>query len=532
MLYIDKEGFFVELIKKNIHMNKLKSKCYAQLTLDDDFNVPDIKPDIDRIVKEQGNITVMEVKPLNGKLMIKGELNFNLLYVSSEDSRPVHNIIGKLPFDEVVNMDEACATNNISVKCDLEDLSANLINSRKISVKSLLGFSCYAEDVYDEEAAIGIEDKGTTEYLTNRLAITQIAVNKKDTYRIKDEIILPSGKPNIFEVLYNELELRNVETRLSDNKISIKGDILVFLLYTSDDEEQPIQYYETESPFSGVIDCNGCDENMISDICINILSKSLEAKEDSDGESRVVDLEVVLELDVKAYQEEEIEILSDLYSTCKEIMPTYQEVCFDNILMKNNSKTRVVDHILLENTSPKVLQLCNATGVIKIDDMEVVSNGIQVDGVVDIQLMYITDVDDKPLGCAKGTIPFSILVEVKNINENCIYDVKPSIEQLNVMMLDSTDIEAKVSINLDTIVFDKLYTNIIKDVEEAELNTEHLQQMPSIIGYIVKSGDTLWNIAKRYYSTVDMIRELNELETDEINEGDKLLLLKKVDAIT
>ena len=36
----------MELLKKNIHMSKLKGKLVTQSTLDEDFNVPDTKPDI------------------------------------------------------------------------------------------------------------------------------------------------------------------------------------------------------------------------------------------------------------------------------------------------------------------------------------------------------------------------------------------------------------------------------------------------------------------------------------------------------
>lgn len=521
----------MELIKKNVHMNKLKCKCNTQLTLDDDFNVPDVKPDIDRIVKEQGVITLIEVRPLSGKLVIKGELNFNLLYVSAGDARPVHNIVGKLPFEETVNMEDATADNNINVKWDIEDLSTTLINSRKISVKSIVAFTCMAEDIFDEETAIGIQDCNDVQYLNKKIDITQLAINKKDTYRIKDEITLPTGKPNIFEVLYYELELRNVETRLIDNKITIKGDLLLFVLYVSEDEEQPIQFYESELPFSGAVECNGCDDGMLSDICINVLSKNVEIKADQDGEERIIDLEVVLDLDVRAYEEENIDVLCDVYSVSKKVEPAFEECCFENILAKNNSKARIVDHIMIDSDAPRALQICNATGNIKIDDAQIVPTGIQVDGVVYIQLLYITDEDDKPLGCAKGVIPFTHVVEVKNIKEDCTYDVKPGIEQLSVIMMDSNDIEVKCAITLDTIVFDQIRQMIIREVSEEELDTAVLQEMPSMIGYIVKQGDTLWDIAKQYYTTVDSIKEMNGLDGDHINTGDHLLLIKKVDAI-
>lgn len=521
----------MELIKKNVHMNKLKCRCNTQLTLDDDFNVPDVKPDIDRIVKEQGVITLTEIKPLSGKISVRGELSFNLLYVSADDDRPVHNIIGRLPFDELINMDDATPESNVNVKWEIEDLSTNLINSRKVSVKSIVGFRCMAEEIYDEETAIGVEAAPDVQYLNKKMEITQLAINKKDTYRIKDEVTLPSGKPNILDVHYHELELRNVDTRMGDNKINLKGDLILFMLYSSEAEDQPVQFYETELPFSGSIDCSGCNENMISDICIQILSKSLDMKADSDGETRVVDMEVVLELDVKAYEEEVVDLLCDVYSTAKAIHPYYEEASFENIITKNNSKVRVQDHIMVSTNAPSVLQICNASGNIKIDDMEIVGNGIQVEGVIYIQILYITDDDSKPLGCAKGVVPFSQVVEVKNINNNCLYDVKPSIEQLNVIMMDSNDVEVKCSISLDTMVMEQLKQMVIRDVTEEDIDLGLLQEMPSLTGYIVKPGDTMWGIAKEYYTTVDSIMETNDMDNSTINVGDHLLLIKKVDAI-
>ena len=318
---------------------------------------------------------------------------------------------------------------------------------------------------------------------------------------------------------------------MGDNKISLKGDLILFMLYSSEAEDQPVQFYETELPFSGAIDCSGCNESMISDICIQILSKSLDVKADSDGESRVIDIEVVLDMDVKAYEEEVIDVLCDVYSTAKVIRPYFEEANFENIIMKNNSKARVADHIILDSNAPSVMQICNASGNIKIDEMEMVSNGIQVEGVIYVQILYITDDDSKPLGCVKGVVPFSQVVEVKNITNHCMYDVKPSIEQLNVIMMDSNDIEVKCSISLDTMVMEQLNQMVIRDVTEEELDLGLLQEMPSLTGYIVKPGDTMWAIAKDFYTTVDSIMEINDMDSSTINVGDHLLLIKKVDAI-
>ncbi len=60
---------------------------------------------------------------------------------------------------------------------------------------------------------------------------------------------------------------------------------------------------------------------------------------------------------------------------------------------------------------------------------------------------------------------------------------------------------------------------------------EKVQALPGIVGYIVNDGDTLWDIARQYYTTVQDIMETNELASEEIRTGDRLLIIKTVDSL-
>ena len=205
----------MELIKKNIHMNKLKNKAVSQLTLDDDYNVPDSKPDIGKIIQQKGEVNIDEVKPTADHVGIKGNLTFRILYMSDTEDKLVHSLDGKLPFEEVMNLEGAADGDNIRLKWDLEDLSTNLINSRKLSVKTLVTFMMALEELYDEETAVEVHDDETVAFRNETMDVLQLAVSKKDTYRIKDEVVLPSNKPNIYEMLWNSVQVRGLDLRLA-----------------------------------------------------------------------------------------------------------------------------------------------------------------------------------------------------------------------------------------------------------------------------------------------------------------------------
>jgi LysM repeat protein len=95
-------------------------------------------------------------------------------------------------------------------------------------------------------------------------------------------------------------------------------------------------------------------------------------------------------------------------------------------------------------------------------------------------------------------------------------------------MMDSTQVEIKAVIDLDSIVFEKNPIKKLVDVKEEPLDMEALQESPGIIGYITRSGDRLWDIAKENYTTIDNIKETNHLTESSLKEGEKILIIKTV----
>ena len=64
----------MELIKKNIHMDRIKCQSAAQVTLEEDINVPDNKPDVGGIILHKAVIQIEEVKPTEDHVSVRGRL--------------------------------------------------------------------------------------------------------------------------------------------------------------------------------------------------------------------------------------------------------------------------------------------------------------------------------------------------------------------------------------------------------------------------------------------------------------------------
>ena len=94
--------------------------------------------------------------------------------------------------------------------------------------------------------------------------------------------------------------------------------------------------------------------------------------------------------------------------------------------------------------------------------------------------------------------------------------------------LNRDEIDLSVKVKRFIEVVDKKTESFI--VKGEDLGAYDLSNAPSIIVYICKDGDTLWNIAKKYNTTECEIAELNDLKLEEpLKPGKCLILEKKVE---
>lgn len=516
----------MELKKESIRALRVKSKASSQVTFDEDYNVPDIKPDVGRMIQSKGDVAMEEVRLSDGRAFLRGSLNVDLLYVGEEEGK-IYSLSAKLPMEEMINLEGIAGGDKMCLKWEIEDLSLYVIHSRKLNIKAIVTF--YA--VVDEPAEIRIPASVGDESISVRkkkVRLMSLHVHKKDTMRVKEDIQLVSNRPNIRELLWHTIEARGIDLRPEDNVVKVKGELAVFVLYVGDDEGNPLQWLEYSLPFGGEVECPDCREELIPNIEVSMIHQGIDVKPDSDGEERIFQADVVLELDMKMYKEEEHDLVLDVYTPFKECVLHGKKEVLDSLLVRNSSKCRLTDRVEVKETQGKVLQICHSMGRVKIDKSAIVDDGILVEGIVLLKVLYIIGNDDMPFYSMETIIPFTHVAEARGITKDCTYFLRTDMEQLSTTMVDSNELEVKATVGINVLVLNSREEMIIEKVEEQPLDRNKIQNMPGITVYMTAAGDTMWDIAKRFYTTVDEICRINELEGEEVKPGQPLLLVKKV----
>ena len=309
----------MELIKRNIHMDRIRAEAVTQFTLEDDVNIPENKPDVSSLNLEKGELVIEEIKPGTDMVTVRGRLAYVVLYHTVEEGSSLVLLAGNLPFEERVNVQGMVPADTVTVEGDVEDLTMGMINSRKLNIQSLITLTARVEELYDEEAPIALHGEEKVEFRRMPLDLAQIVICKNDIFRLKEEVTLPSNYPNIFQILWDNISLGDVEFKAMEEKLTVSGDVHLFVLYEGEGEDHPVRSFETTLPFSGVLDCHGCREGMLPDICYHLGQKELAVRPDFDGEERCIGLELVLDMAIRVYEEEKLEIISDIYGVSNEV---------------------------------------------------------------------------------------------------------------------------------------------------------------------------------------------------------------------
>lgn len=537
----------MQLNKIKLHSCTTFASAQSQITLDDDYNVPDYRPDIVKVLKEKGELHFDEVKAAAGAAWLKGRLVFRVLYRSDQENGKISCLKGEIPFQEKLNMDGVQEYDVIQASGEIEDLTIGVIHSRKISVRAVILLKTEEPREKEDELCVGIEADDGCEKRYRNTNILQLLCMKRDQCRQKSEITLPSSKPNVQEVLWKSLEIRNLDTKMGQDGVKLSGEVLISVLYQEEEETDRVQWYETVIPLDCGVECDaGTEADIIYKVKARPASMELEVKPDYDGEERVLVLELVMNLDIRVWKEQEISMLEDVYSLKKEIIPVCTGVTLHHISVKNDSQCRLNEQMELAESQEKILQICSCEGTVHLESTELTEQGVRAEGILVTELLYITTDDQMPIGSAREIYPFEQLIEIPQQTARTERNKPEELEalerknklqteldcrisQLSAVMLDQDHVEIKAVIGLDLLAFEQEQIDNITDTREEPLDMEQLQKRPGLVGYIAKDGDSLWSIAKENHTTVEDILRDNHRTDEDLRRGEKILIVKKVE---
>ena len=136
----------------------------------------DVKPDIGRLVQSKADVSMEEVRLSEGRALLKGTLNADLLYVGEKEGR-IYSLSAKLPLDEMINLEGIEGGDKLCLKWEIEDLSVHMIHSRKLNIKAIVTFYAVVDELAVVELPVSAEDQEVS-VKTEKVRLMSLRVDK------------------------------------------------------------------------------------------------------------------------------------------------------------------------------------------------------------------------------------------------------------------------------------------------------------------------------------------------------------------
>ncbi len=502
----------LELIKEAVKFSRMIGEDSTQAVFENDIIVPDVKPDISRILLLDGEALVSNLETRHDSLLIKGVIAYKIIYVADEAEQMLKSINTNLPFSYNLDIPGAGQGMVGRAKCNIEHMEYEITNSRKINVKVIVGISGKVTETA-EEGIVG--DAGGIEglqLLKSRMNINSFIGSEETEIPLKELLEVPAGKPAIVEVLRNDVSISGKEYKTSEGKVTVSGVLNIMTLYIGDEENGNIQTMDHEVPFSGEINLPGAEECSFCRVEYRTVDSTFEPAEDSDGELRLLEGEIIVGIKADTFGRKDVDTIDDAYSTSSRLLIETEPISLEEYLDESRSQIIIRDSVTLQADAPEISEVFNVLSKPVITNSAISDGKVDIEGVLENNVLYLANSLENPVCCLDNEIPFSHAIENKNIKAGMSCEIDIEIDNLSYSLISSTEVEVRFVIAVTVRMMRPVPINAVRNMVLQPVDAREQEERPSIILYFVQRGDTLWKIAKKYGTTIGSIQRANDLE--------------------
>ncbi len=511
-----------ELNKENVCIGEKSIALFSQVYCEADVIVPDVYPDIAKIINVSSTSGLTDKKCSSDRINVEGRAEIVILYLGDDEN--VYSISTGQNFSHLIDAKGCAEGMYAEAEINVDNIDYTILNSRKLNIKVLMGIDANAIEDVTAEICTSITTDEPYEILNSTVAPYRTVSRVCEQLCIREKLEIPGGKPSIEKILRTDVCIRNREHSLSTDKMMIKGILLVSTVYCSDVDGK-IHCVEHEVPFAEMIAMPDVTEDMDSKLklCINRIFYKPEP--DADGDCRHIMIECIVTVNAKACKQFSLNIVKDVYCTKYPIVQERDNSVITTLIEENSCQISAKDIVSLNEDVADIAQIFNISAKAHLANTSAVGNKVTVEGIIETDIMYVSDKAESPINTHRHTQGFSHSFEISRCEEEPVYDVHIDIVHSSYTISMGKEIDLRFVLQVDTDVLSNCKTEYVKSIQPDEEKCYDTKKSYCIKIYFAKKHDNLWSIAKQHKITRKALMEINNISSDsEIFDGRQLMI--------
>lgn len=508
----------IKLTKHSVKTEELITSDTVEFQMEETAQIHN-RNEIKRIIKCSSK-SVLTTQYISDKtITFEGTVTVCLIYIDEKNCLANHE--HTLFFSKTVqtNYDLSGA----EVKSDICDdkFTAKL---KSDGVVNIVGSVCIQYSVFktiDKEMVCDIDSRMVEQLRATTECTTPTGRGEKNLV-IEEEISIGNSQPSIESLIRSNAVAVIDETKIMGGKVMVKGTVKIYVLYQTSEGTRP-QSFAEDFPFSQMVDVDGINDNCKCDSEVKVVFCELTPRPSADEEIRSFSVALKLAVSVKAYCDEEIPAVIDAYSTgggCSFVKDKFtfkkiRESFSENFVAKKN----------LEFTDGAVGSVIDMWCENKSSSSKFENNTLKIGGTMLVSLL-VYDCDGVP-ECFERPVDFEYTYTSKEPLNNPMASYDISVKNCSYTITGANTISVAIEPQVSLKLYDTLQYELITDAFEDENNCCEKKFKSSIILYFADEGEKIWDIARRYNSSVQEIKALNSVSEDILTEPRKFIIPTK-----
>lgn len=513
----------MEIIREEISADRNTANESMQIMLEGEITLPDTKADISKIVSGGAHGFAECIHKATDKLEFGGSADIDIIYLDKHNS--IESISENIPLNDTMTIEGLTADSAVQLAFCADSFECHSSGERKISYKILGEVRCRVFDTYTGDVIKDIDGLADENIYKKTVCHTELVSKQPCRITVKEQLKIVRDKPNIESVAKLDVHCTNISAACCRDALSLTGDIKVTLLYVGMEGGDTLEVFSDEIPLNGKAEVTGADEGMLCCPVVQTEQVYYNILEDDDGESRILEVACVLCVYPNIFADKETTLLDDAYCPDRMLELKTTDIQAFKTVCCNKGQCPVKQP--LETDGADMLQIYCAFGKTVLDSVTVSDGKTTAEGVLEVNVIYVTGSDEDPVCSFSGDIPFSHTLETPCSTDNMTALVDVSPQHIGFNMLSQREVEIRGMLSVNCIILDDISFTAVTDITEKPLPDGFTDSIPSVTVYTVKKGDTLWKLAKHFNTTVKEIAETNDIENPDLIYPDQRLIILK-----
>ncbi len=481
-----------------------------------DLIVPDNMPDILSILQISANAATSACDPQNDRVLLTGNVFFNILYVADTPKREVRAINTGAVFSNIFSASGVRDSMPVMSEVSVSSVSYDLANCRKLSVRSELKgrITVYNSAKLDLPTAV---EGAEIQSMQVNCSVIKARGSAQET--VTDSFVLPDTVAAAAQILRDEVKILDKAIKIIRSKAIIKGTIGVSALY---DGDGGIRKFTGEIPFTKVVNVDGLEENMDVEYTVDIQGWETELSSDESGEKRTLDVETMLYFNVLGRLPQSCSAITDAYYPGHRLVCEKRRLSLSAYTPPETEECAVKGSVRLPSAAGDVDRVYDIGGSPIITRIARDEEDIVIEGAAAVSVLYRTLNPEFP------TASYSFEVEFRHRLAGDKYTELPRVTaELKNMSCSVSGGGALEVRGAAVLTIAGSAAGDIEVVTGLTLEEETADESPSILISYMTSDRSLWEIAKSYNVSRDKLMAANDIKTEEELRDRRALIIPR-----